>query len=298
MENIFIYMILITFIMVLIIYIFYINTSIKDVSKSLKRINDEKTLENVYVSLGHKGIEELAKEINKSTERTRICEAKNVSSNARINEMITSISHDLRTPMTSILGFVQLIKKGDFKEDYIDIIEERATTLQILINEFYSLSLSNNNNSSSSFKKTNLTKILKEALLGFYNIVESKGLDLEIFISNEECFVLSDENTLYRILENLLSNICKYSKDKASISLISDEKEITMKLINNLVDVNTLNADKIFDMFYRADKSRNTQGSGLGLAITKNLVELMDGSIGAEVIKEELVISVTFKKNI
>lgn len=279
--------------------LFYIKKQVKSITEQLTDINENKLDKKVTIGLLNKEIEALTEAVNDTIDVKKECEASKVKLENDIRQRIANMSHDLRTPLTSIIGYIQLMKLEDItheeRKEYLCTAEQRAKALESLLNDFYELSLIDSLDFQMNLEKINLNKVLQEVLVGKYTDFMNRDLQPQIEIPNENIYIIADEKFLERVIENLLSNTIKYAKDKAEVYLGVEENKVLLKISNNITDLTSKDVEKIFDRFYMADKMRSGKGTGLGLAIAKELVEKMKGSIIADISDDVLNICCTFK---
>ena len=203
-------------------------------------------------------------------------------------ELITNVSHDIKTPLTSIINYVDLLTKEDVEnpkvQEYLEVLTRQSARLKKLIEDLIEAS-----KASSGVLKVNWEKCVPEVLLtqaaGEYEErLEQKNLELVIHHPQEELVVLADGRHLWRVFDNLLSNIYKYAQPGTRVYLDLEQDEKNVSIIFRNVSKNPLHmsGEELQERFVRGDSSRNTEGSGLGLSIAKNLVELMGGSISCQ----------------
>ncbi|MVO71550.1 sensor histidine kinase, partial [Paeniclostridium sordellii] len=189
-----------------------INNVTKDFKYISKNVNSNRKLKLNYPE---KHLEQLLLEINKYLEDTQIYKKKYIKREEEIRKEIENISHDLRTPLTSIRGYLELIKDEDIpdkeKKEYIYIIEKRAKVLQNLIQDFYDLSRLENNDYNFSMEIIDINKELKEQILMFYNDFDKKNIDVDIKLKENPMLVYLDKNAIERVFHNLIQNATKYS---------------------------------------------------------------------------------------
>ncbi len=209
------------------------------------------------------------------------------------------MSHDLRTPLTSIIGYIQFCKLDNINEEeriaYLNIAEQRAKFLETLLNDFYELSLIEYLDHELKLESLNFTRILQELLLGRYRDFLDKGLSPIIEIPKDSIYIIAEEKYLERIIENLLSNAIKYAKNKLCISLVLEKEMVLLKVSNTTDDLSSIDVDKIFYKFYMSDKNRSRKGTELGLSIVKSLMEKINGTIEADKCGNMLNIYCRFK---
>jgi len=234
-----------------------------------------------------KNFEKLLVEVNGYLEKAQLDKIRYMRRENEIRQEIENISHDLRTPLTSILGYLELMDDEDLsekeKEEYLSIIERRAKGLHKLVQTFYDVSRLEANGYKMNIEKVDINKELKENILLFYNDFENKCIDVEIELLNEELYVEADKNDLDRIFTNLLQNAIKYSKSIFKVSLEKVEDKVVIIFSNNTEGVSEEEFQCLFNRFYMKDTSRNNSSSGLGLTVTKLLIEEMGGEIKAEI---------------
>ena len=206
------------------------------------------------------------------------------------NDLITNVSHDLRTPLTSIIGYLELIETDKYKDEvelryYINIAYERSKNLGLLINDLFELTKMQNSTIELEKTEINLVELLGQLLANFEYEFKKAHINSRIKFSEDKLIIDADGRKLVRAFENLLSNSIKYGKDGYYIDVITryEESMAVVKIINYGEPIPEMDLPYIFDRFYRVEKSRNRDigGSGLGLAITKNIIELHRGTISA-----------------
>ena len=281
---------------------FLLSKDIKITTDNLKEINDNIELNRRLTSLnGDKNFQKLLIVINKYLEEAQREKIKYIRREKEIRKEIENISHDLRTPLTSILGYIEFLDNGDITEkekgEYWAIIKRRSIGLYNLVQVFYDVSRLEANEYKFNIEKVDINKALREHILLFYNDFESKNIEVEVDLLNEEALVQVDQNALERIFTNMLGNAIKYANYKFKASLEKNGDKVKIILSN---DANTLDEDDIehlFDRFYMKDSSRSNSSSGLGLTVAKLLIEQMNGEIKVSINRGILYFSITFILN-
>lgn len=257
---------------------------------------------NIRTKSVDKDIENLVTKINLLYDENQRINAEKKKVEEEIRTSVANMSHDLRTPLTSIMGYIQLFRSENIskeeKDEYIDIIERRTKTLQVLISSFYDLSRIENNEYKFNLEKVNLSKILCENLAGFYNDFVNNSIEPIVDIDDNVPDMISDEKAVVRIFSNLINNSIKHGKSHVKISLKEDNGVVTTEFTNGTSGLKDEDVNKLFDRFYTADKSRNDRNTGLGLAITKSLVEQLGNEIEAKLVGEDLVITIKWRSTI
>ncbi|WP_152524859.1 HAMP domain-containing sensor histidine kinase [Clostridium sp. Ade.TY] len=290
---------LLVIILVLIIILTLLVKNIKALRFDVKKLNNRNTNELLKVKYPSLELEKLIVEINKNIILRKETEEKYRCMDLELRQAIANISHDLRTPLTSIIGYVQLLKDDNvdkqLKEEYLNIIEKRSIVLKNLISSFYDLSRLQANEYDLDIEKVNLNNILCEIIAAFYEEISSKGIEPNINIDENLCKVYGDVKAINRIFTNLIQNILKYAKDSVSISLEKEGDYIITKFSNSTSEIEEIDVDRIFERFFTVDRMRTGQNTGLGLAITKILVEKQGHKIWAEKDEKLGVLSIIIK---
>lgn len=288
--------ILIIIILYLLFLLFSIKKGIRSVSEQLKEIGNEKIDKNISVSLLNFELSNLATEINHNIDIQRKLNSNMYRQEKQLKDSIAYISHDLRTPLTSIMGYLQLLKKDGLNEEQeynLNIALKKSETLKELIDSFFELSRLESK-SSIDLKRINVSNIISNSILENIDNFNKINIRPEISISEEPAFILGDPLMIKRIIENLISNAIKYSSGNIWIEL--NQRECVELVVRNSIDESIdIDLDNIFEKFHTGDKARTYKGTGLGLPIVKILVEKMNGDISRQIINNNLEIAIRFK---
>ncbi len=259
---------------------------IKFLTKEVKVIKDEGFGKTIKVK-GKDELSELCQSINDmSLElRKKIDNEKIIEKNK--NELITSVSHDLRTPLTSIIGYVDLLKKNEFNDkekfdNYIEIIDERTKSLNRLINELFEYTKLTSHDIKLNYSRLEIVSLIEQMAGEYTPIFNKENLEVVKDITDKDIFINADIEKIVRVLENLLTNAIKYSvkNSKVLIKLFEENDYVVVSVSNKAKDISKGDLKNIFERFYKVDKSRKEQDStGLGLSIVKRIVELHNGEI-------------------
>ncbi|WP_055666867.1 sensor histidine kinase [Desnuesiella massiliensis] len=235
-------------------------------------------------------INHMAEEIENKIENERRAEKTK-------NELVTNVSHDLRTPLTSVMGYIGLVKEGKYEteeqmQDYLNIAFNKAEKLKVLIEDLFEYTKLSNEGVKLYKAQVNLKEFIEQLIDEMIPICEENSLNIIKELTEERIYVSVDPGKMLRVLENLLTNAIKYSYKPGNIKVFL-EKEHNKAVIcveNKGDNISSEKIHKLFERFYRLDEARNTSsgGSGLGLAIAKNIVELHGGSIWAECIENDI----------
>lgn len=198
-------------------------------------------------------------------------------------ELITNVSHDIKTPLTSIINYVDLLKKEEIPnekvKEYIDILDKKSYRLKKLTEDLVEASKVSSGNVKLNIEEINLKELIHQSIGEFKDRLEEKDLQTEINMPEEDIKIQADNRYMYRVIENLLSNITKYALDgsRVYIDLKKEKNKIEVSMKNISKDKLNISSDELMQRFVRGDKSRYTEGSGLGLSIAKSLTELQGG---------------------
>ena len=199
-------------------------------------------------------------------------------------ELITNVSHDIKTPLTSIINYVDLIKKEDIQnekiKEYVDILDKKSQRLKKLTEDLVEASKASSGNIKLNLEEIRVKELINQTIGEFKDKFESKNLIIETNMPKEDIKITADNRYMYRIIENLFSNITKYAQDRTRvyIDVKKKNKNIEISIKNISKDRLNISADELMQRFVRGDKSRFTEGSGLGLSIAKSLTELQKGT--------------------
>lgn len=291
--------IIIVLVMLLFIAIFYLLLLKRAIRKFNKNL--EKKLKNnsniiLTTDFTDKDLNNLIDHINATLIKYNNIKNEYENKNKNLQRMMTNISHDLRTPLTSALGYIDMIQKNNLSKEEqtknLKIIEERLKRLTELINSFFEFSKIISNNENIKLEKLNLVAVLEKTISNHYEDFSRENRIINFHTAKRKIFVNSNEMMLERIFDNLIRNAYKHSNNNLDINLYID-KNIVISFSNELLN-NNLDVEKIFDEFYTVDISRTKGNTGLGLAIAKEFVEQLQGKIRSDKNNNKLIITITF----
>ncbi|MDK0599449.1 HAMP domain-containing sensor histidine kinase [Clostridium perfringens] len=284
-------------ILIVLLIIFILKTKeINRLTLELKKLNRDGKIEKLRLSLPNKNIENLIAEINILIDDKRKMENIYKEKDMELREAIANMSHDLRTPLTSIMGYVYLLNDDKLdkeeRKEYLKIIEKRSAVLNDLITNFYGLSRIQADQYEIKLEPINLELVLGEIIAAFYETLDYKFGEPEINIEEGLGPVLGDKQALNRIFTNLIENMIKHGEGEVKISLKKKKKYIVMEFSNKAEDLESKDVNRIFEKFFTKDRMRTGQNTGLGLAIVKLLVEKQGQKIEAKKVGNRLVINI------
>ena len=224
-----------------------------------------------------------AEELNQIQTAVQLAVEKQLKSERLKTELITNVSHDIKTPLTSIVSYVDLLKKQEIQDntaqEYIEVLDRQALRLKKLLEDLLEASKASTGNISVNLAPLDAVELVKQVSGEYTDRLKEKGLELRLSLPEREMSVMADGQLLWRVFDNLLSNVHKYSQPGTRVYLDLLEKEGRMSVLFRNISAYSLNisGDELMERFVRGDSSRHTEGSGLGLAIARSLVELMNG---------------------
>ena len=271
--------ILILIIFLLILKVYLLRKSIREIEKefSYRIKTDTNTL--IDVSSHDRQIKKLAEGINTQLRELRKERHHFQQGDFELKEAVTNISHDLRTPLTAICGYLDLIESEEKSEEvkrYLNIIKNRTEILKQLTEELFRYSVFVSVSNNTSYESVVLNSVLEESILGFYADLKSHMITPEISIPDKKIKRNLNKNALSRIFGNIISNAIKYSDGDLSVTLYQSGEIV---FSNSALKLDEIQVGKLFDRFYTVDTAKKS--TGLGLSIAKALTEQMNGSITA-----------------
>ena len=222
-----------------------------------------------------------------------------VKSQRMKTELITNVSHDLKTPLTAIITYVNLLKDEKDEEkrkDYIEVLERKSLRLKVLIEDLFEVSKASSKNVTLNIVDVDVVNLFKQVKLELEDKIAAADLDFRCTYPDEKVSALLDSQKTYRVFENLLVNIVKYAMPhtRVYIEIAREGEEAVIRMKNvSALELN-FNTEEITERFVRGDASRNTEGSGLGLAIVKSFVELQKGKFKIETEADLFKVEVRF----
>lgn len=234
---------------------------IQDITAQIKAFKDRKTNKKISIQVADKDIEELACEINEYLELYKRNEQEKVIFENTLKQGIANMSHDLRTLLTSIIGYLKLLQNDEIdKEEALAILKNKTNKLNVLINDFFELASVESEEYELNITGVNLTNIVREEILSLYGAFQSKGFEPKVNISDKPIFIMGDKDSLERIVDNLLSNTLKYAERDIKIDLEEVRGKAILTISNICTTLGKEDVIHIFDRFYMADQVRKDNG--------------------------------------
>lgn len=262
---------------------------IKQIVKNIKNGDIKNSI--VATIAGRGELAMLANDINSIAEGLDKAVKNEVKSQRMKSELISNVSHDIKTPLTSIINYVDLLKKEGMDSEnapkYLDILEQKSQRLKILTEDLFEAAKASSGDMPIELERLDIFSLIQQGLAELDDRIEESGLHFKVNIPEEKIYVLADGRLLWRVIENLLSNVFKYALrgSRVYIGVINDKSSDKISLIIKNISSYELNVevDELMERFKRADESRNSEGSGLGLAIAKDLMKMQKGSLNLEI---------------
>jgi len=295
------YAFLIIIIFILIAIIVFQNIKINKISNSLTEIITGNFNARIKFHDYNKSVKNLIINLNRLIDKFQEVAAVNRQYEDDRKKMISNISHDLRTPLTAMLGYVEMLQTDtslslNEKKEYLEVIETKGEVLRRLIDEFFSLSKIDSDDINLEFKKIDITEVTRQCALSFLKDFEAKEITPMIKIPEKEICIDADEKSINRILQNIIGNSLKYGSNGKviGISLKENKDSVIIEIWDKGKGIKKEDLSHIFERLYTGEKSRNNhlKGSGIGLTIVKKLVEKHNGKIEVESLPYE---KTTFK---
>ena len=246
----------------------------------------------IDVTSGDKDIRALATQINTQLACLRAERQRYLSGDRELKQAVTNISHDLRTPLTAVYGYLQLLEREEMSPkaaEYLRTVSQRIEELRNLAEEFFRYSIIVTAETDLAPETLDVKEVLEDTLLGYYGALQSQGIEVALTLTDKPILRNLNKNALTRVFSNVLSNVIKYSAGDLTVSL-TDEGEI--RFINTASDLDEVTVGKLFDRFFTVESGRYS--TGLGLSIAKALTEQMGGEIRSEYENGKLHIMIVF----
>ena len=261
-----------------------IQKKIQKISGKLKEITDTNSSERVMVFTENKELMELAAQINHLLENHLKVKAYYCRSEIASKKMLSNISHDIKTPMTVILGYLEIMRiNGTSTDEMLGKIEQKAENVMELINQFFTLAKLESGDMDIELSRIDVCEVCRESTLDFYEILTSKNFQVDIDIPETSVYVHGNKEAIQRILFNLISNVIRYGADGKylGINLRTDKNAVFIDVIDKGKGIEKNFAASVFDRLFTMEgsRNRNIQGNGLGLTISKNLALQLGGDI-------------------
>ena len=260
-----------------------IQAKIKRINRKLEEISETGSDEKVMVFTDNPVLMELGGQINRLLIEHQKIKAHFKREEISSKKMLSNISHDIKTPLTVILGYLEIMRLNNSDDEMIKKVETKAKQVMNLINQFFTLARLESGDTNINLCKININEVCRENVLEFYDILLQKEFKVDLYIPETSMFVQGDKDALQRILYNLLSNVIRYGADGKylGVFLRQDKNSVYIDVVDKGKGIEQEFLSNVFDRLYTMEDSRNReiQGNGLGLTIAKNLAKSLGGDI-------------------
>lgn len=273
-----------------------IQKQLKEISQKLEKIQDTDSDENIMMFTDEQALMELLVQINRLLENQRKMKVDYRRSQISAKKMLSNISHDIKTPMTVILGYLEIMRiNGDKEDEMLLKVEQKAKRVMELINQFFTLAKLEAGDMEQEISRINICEVCRENILDFYELLKQKEFQVEVKIPEEAVFIMGNKEALHRILYNLISNVIRYGLDGRYLGLVlrSVKNDVYIDVIDKGKGIEKEFAGNVFERLFTMEDSRNRriQGNGLGLTIAQTLAQQIGGEI---VLESEPNVKTTF----
>ncbi|MBD5545529.1 MAG: HAMP domain-containing histidine kinase [Lachnospiraceae bacterium] len=273
---------------------FFIKHALKEVNKELQDIQKDMAQNQIlHLPMPDRDLEQLILTINAALDEVRKERQSYERHEKEFQQQIENISHDLRTPLTVILGYIRFMKKstkeGNPLQDQaeaLSVIERKAGTMEKLVSQFYAYSRLNAKDYPLTLQEIDACRILRESLMDNYQILEKAGLEVDSRLPEHPVMVQGETGALDRIFSNLFQNAGRYADSFLEIHIKESREKTFITLTNDTDKISREELPYLFDRFYVQDGARNQDGTGLGLTVARLLAEAMDGDLTVELVDE------------
>ncbi len=260
---------------------------LRSIHEKMKEIADTDSDERIMVFTGNQELMELAAQINRLLEERLKIRADHRRSEMTSKKMLSNISHDMKTPMTVVLGYLEIMRLGnEVSPEMLLKTEQKAQGVMELINQFFTLAKIEAGDMDLKLLRVDLCEICRESILDFYEILTNAEFQVEIGLPEQAVWIQGDPEALQRILFNLVSNAVRYGSEGKylGVFLRTDEKNAYVDVVDQGQGIEKCYAEHVFDRLFTMEdsRSRSIQGNGLGLTIARNLAQQMGGDIALD----------------
>ena len=276
--------------LLLILKLIVMRRSAVEILEQLDLILENDTNAVIGISSSDKSMRRLAAGLDKRLRALRKEQLRFLNGDRELKEAVTNISHDLRTPLTAIMGYLEVMKrieKSDELDNYLKIIEGRAVAMRQLTEELFRYSVILSEQGLSTPEETNVNAVLEDCIMGYYAALTERGITPEISITGTKVIRFLDKAALSRVFGNLMNNALKYSGGDLSVTM---KEPCIIEFRNSAPSMTQTQVERLFDRFYTVNAARS--GTGLGLSIARSFIEQMGGDISASLDNGKLAIRI------
>ena len=285
MLMFYIIVVLVCIILFLIWFIMKYQRQIKDICRQLWFLKDHDSNMMISGEIRFGGVGYLADTLNEIVELRKWERKKYLDKEKSISDIYTNLSHDIRTPLTSLDGYFQLLKESEITEEqqhYILVIQERISSLKDMLEELFTFTKLQNDDYVLELSTCSLNRILKDTLFSYYDIWKENDIEQKFEITEEPLMIEGNPQALGRTIRNIIKNGFEHGEKQFEVHLERKEQRAVLSLKNMVSEPDKIDISRIFERFYKADEARSDSSTGLGLSIAKEFVLRMKGEIRAE----------------
>lgn len=272
---------------------------IQDICRQLSFLTEQDSNMKITGQIRFGGIEKMVDILNEAAAKTREDRKRYLEKEAYLSNVYTSLSHDIRTPLTSLDGYVQMLEQCENEEDrkrYLWIVTERIHNLKEILEELFTFSKLKNETYRLELTECCINRILRKTVFSYYEDWTKLGITPKLDIEETPVYIEGNEQALFRVFQNIMKNAMDYGEHKIGVSFKTSGENVCVRIYNEVPNPEDLDIGQVFERFYKADASRNKNSTGLGLSIAKEFVLRMNGSIEAKLEGNEFSIAINFSR--
>ncbi|WP_042224209.1 sensor histidine kinase [Oceanobacillus manasiensis] len=281
------------------IYILYYKRQIKEIGEQLAFISKHHSFKFIQTQMKPKEISHLIDSCNVMLRTQREMNQQFIRKNEEMNATIVSLSHDIRTPLTSLDGYLQLATRTESTQEkthYMKLAQTRTERINKLLDELFLYTRLEHKEYLLELERMDVVNILKRRLFTFFDEFSEKGYEPTIRFPEAPVYIMGDSNAIERVVENIIKNYFVHGEGTMAIHCEEKGNAFIVDFSNEIRDAKSINLDSIFTPFYKGDAARTSHSSGLGLFIVKTLMEKMQGDVSADILQERFHLRLCFQK--
>lgn len=270
---------------------------VKDICRQLAFLMKHDSNMLIHREFGLGGIGMLSDRLNDLLELRRKEKRYYQEKETLIADTYTNLSHDIRTPLTSLDGYFQLMEACENVEEqrrYLNIIHERIHSLNEMLEELFMFTKLKNESYRLELTSCCINRILKETVFSYYDDWVRREIQPDIQITEEQLYIYGNKQGLSRIIQNVIKNGLDHGEKKIRIVLKREQNQAVLRISNQVIASEQIDIEHVFDRFYKADAARSKTSTGLGLSIAREFVRRMNGEIGAKIEENEFIVEMSF----
>lgn len=283
---------------IILLLIFYAyRRQVRKICRQLAFQKDHRTNMRLTASLPFSELNELIDGINEIIDLSREIERIAQRNEIGLKETITNLSHDIRTPLTSMDGYFQLLQQSGTEQDrlhYINVIQSRISVLKEMLEELFTYTKLQNEAYTLELESLDFGKCIRDTVFSFYDELQNRGIVPEISFYEGPLPVIGNEEAIHRTIQNIIKNALEHGNTSISLGLACEKSEVVFCCSNDVQNPDEIDTSKVFTQFYKADSARTHSSTGLGLFISKGLVERMNGKIIASLQGNVFTVKIRF----